>query len=336
MCIKAIVFDFYGTLIERQQKHFIKLISHNHLQRLKTETRPLSLAALLLNVQQKLMTYDLIQQKIPRDILSLVAPKPYHDSSDIEQSLRESMQREADSAALFPGVNTLLAFLKQRGYRLGLVSNASSYHKAPFYRLGLDRFIDAAVFSCDVGSIKPQTDIYLAACRQLQTAPENVLFVGDSYKSDVLAPRSLGMQAIHVAHFKKTPQNIEHISELGLILFSKSIKHLKHSINDMPEIKQHEISLQQFTLLDARNPHGDLIYHCEGAQSGAAQEFYLRRSAQLQRSEEKKRATAFHDVTEKHQGFPLVLTLGEETFTLSLHNPLAGQSAWKKAPQIAV
>ena len=323
MRIKAILFDLYGTLIERRKKHFIKLISHNHLQRLKTEQRPLSLAALLLNVQQKLMTCDLNSHKIPHDILSLVAPKPYHDSLDIERSLRESMQQEADSTELLPGVNTLLSFLKRRGYRLGLVSNVSSYHKAPFYRFGLDRLIDAAVFSCDVGSIKPQKDIYLKTCRQLEVTPEEVLFVGDSYKSDVLAPRSLGMQAIHVAHFKKTPHNIEQISELGLVLLGNEIEHLKHCINDLPALSNRHISLQHFRLLDVQNSRGDLIYHCTGTQFGTVQDFYLRRSALLPGGPEKRSNTS--PEIEHRQEFPLTLRTTAESFILSLNNPLARQ-----------
>ena len=332
MRIKAILFDFYGTLIERQKKQFIKLISHNHLQRLKTEERPLSLAALLLDVQQKLMTCDLTTRHIPREVLSLVAPKPYHDTSDLERSLRESMQREADSTRLFPGVKAILVFLKRRGYRLGLVSNVSSYHKAPFYRFGLDRLLDAAVFSCDVGAIKPQAEIYHAACRQLEVAPEEVLFVGDSYKSDVLAPHSLGMQAIHIAHFKKTPQNIEHISELGLILFNKNIDHLKHCINEMSALSERRISLQHFSLLDAHDSRGDLIYQCTGTQSGAAQKFYLRRSVLASKATE--RLPSAKREAERQQTFPLTLRFASESCVLSLNNPLAryGNSLERKEP----
>jgi HAD superfamily hydrolase (TIGR01549 family) len=332
MRIKAILFDFYGTLIERRKKQFITLISHNHLQRLKTEERPLSLAALLLDVQQQLMTCDLTTRKIPRAILSLVAPRPYHDSLDSEHSLRGAMQQEADSTRLFPGVEAVLSFLKCRGYRLGLVSNVSSYHKAPFYRFGLDPLFDATVFSCDVGSIKPQAEIYRAACRRLEVEPEDVLFVGDSYKSDVLAPRSLGMQAIHVAHFKKTPHNIEHIAELGLILLNGNIAHLKHCINKLPELSRRDISLQRFTLLDAQPPRGDLIYHCEGTHSGAAQEFYLRRSALIS-NRPNIRAGAKHG-GERQQTFPLVLRIASEPFVLSLNNPLArhGKVVRKKEP----
>ena len=323
MAIKAILFDFYGTLIERQKKQFIKLISHNHLQRLKTEERPLSLAALLLDVQQKLMTCDLTTHSIPHEILSLVSPEPYHDSVDIERRLRNAMRQEADSTRLFPGVKNLLAFFKRQGYHLGVVSNVSSYHKAPFYRFGLDKLIDVAVFSCDIGSIKPQEDIYLSACRQLGVLPEDVLFVGDSYKSDVLAPRSLGMQALHIAHFKKTPHNVEHISELGLILFNGGVTHLKHHINNMPELSKRRIFLQYFTLSDIQNPCDDLIYHCTGTQAGKKQKFYLQRSALTPATSEQLAGSG--TPKSDQQEFPLALRIASEVFTLNSSNPQEDQ-----------
>lgn len=109
-----------------------------------------------------------------------------------------AVERELASARLLEGVLPLLHFLKQRGVKLGLVSNASSAHKGPVARLGLDALFDAAVYSCDVGRTKPDPEVYRELCRRLGVAPEAVVMVGDSLANDVVAPAALGMRAVRV------------------------------------------------------------------------------------------------------------------------------------------
>ncbi len=102
------------------------------------------------------------------------------------------------SARLLDGVLALLQFLKRRGFKLGLVSNVSSAHKAPVARFGLDALFDAMLFSCDEGRRKPDPEIYRELCRRLEVEPGRVLMVGDSLANDVLAPAAVGMRSARV------------------------------------------------------------------------------------------------------------------------------------------
>lgn len=112
--------------------------------------------------------------------------------------LRAVLDAELASAEVFPGVLSLLAFLKRRGYRLGLLSNASSVYKEPWQRLGLAPLFDAASFSCDAGACKPEPRLYLELCRALGVEPAGALMAGDSLANDVRAPRALGLRAVGV------------------------------------------------------------------------------------------------------------------------------------------
>lgn len=109
-----------------------------------------------------------------------------------------AVDQELSSARPLDGVVSVLQFLKRRGFKLGLVSNASSAHKAPVARFGLDALFDAVLFSCDEGRRKPDPELYRELCRRLGVEPGRVLMVGDSLANDVLAPAAIGMRSLRV------------------------------------------------------------------------------------------------------------------------------------------
>lgn len=108
------------------------------------------------------------------------------------------LDEELASVAPYEGVFSLLAFLRRRGYALGLLSNLSSVHKEPLGRLAMEPMFDAVGFSCDAGMGKPDPRFYLDLAARLGVSPEETLVVGDSLLNDVTAPRALGMRAIRV------------------------------------------------------------------------------------------------------------------------------------------
>lgn len=98
-----------------------------------------------------------------------------------------------------PGGRELLQALRERGLGTGLCSNAifpGDLMRRQLAVNGLDRLLDATVFSTDVGRRKPAPEIYLAALRALGTRPQTTLFVGDNVAWDYEAPTRLGMQAV--------------------------------------------------------------------------------------------------------------------------------------------
>jgi putative hydrolase of the HAD superfamily len=106
----------------------------------------------------------------------------------------------------FPGAKETLCTLRDRGYRLGLVSNVMfppTYCWQELARMGFLEYFQIAVFSSGVGFRKPSPHIYNAA---LQAAfpggpPADlgrVLFVGDSPTFDVVAPARMGMKTAMV------------------------------------------------------------------------------------------------------------------------------------------
>jgi len=72
----------------------------------------------------------------------------------------------------------LAALIKEKGYKVGLLSNAEIAAMEFFYEQGYPMF-DAAVFSCAVGTRKPEPRIYEIALERLGVGPHEAVFIDD-------------------------------------------------------------------------------------------------------------------------------------------------------------
>jgi putative hydrolase of the HAD superfamily len=94
----------------------------------------------------------------------------------------------------YPGVPELLRNLRQL-FRVACLSNSNAVHWQWFGSLG-DHF-DVALSSHLLGEIKPDALCFERALQECRATPESVAFFDDSLEN-VLAARSLGLQAFHV------------------------------------------------------------------------------------------------------------------------------------------
>ena len=106
-----------------------------------------------------------------------------------------SRWRRAVSDALVPADHVgVVARLRDRGVRVGLVSNGgSATQRAKLRRLGLA--FDAVVISGEVGLRKPDPRIFRLALRRLGATPGGAVMVGDDARLDLAPARELGLAA---------------------------------------------------------------------------------------------------------------------------------------------
>jgi putative hydrolase of the HAD superfamily len=117
---------------------------------------------------------------------------------------------EAEHAAWAPArqlaatTHALLEALRDRGLKLGLVSNAIDppdlLHR-DLEQLGVAERLDVAVFSSEVGRRKPDPSIFEAALTRLGVAPERALMVGDSVANDIAGAQALGLATCQALWF---------------------------------------------------------------------------------------------------------------------------------------
>lgn len=107
--------------------------------------------------------------------------------------------RDAELAYLKPDLDVLptLIALKEKGYRIGIVSNGRSVRQwEKMIRLDLHKIPDVVVISEDVGFEKPDARIFQVALNRLKLKPEQAAYVGDTIATDVLGANAAGLFSI--------------------------------------------------------------------------------------------------------------------------------------------
>lgn len=100
----------------------------------------------------------------------------------------------AEVLELAPGALQLVAALRARGCKLGIVSNGfAATHHEKVDRLGLRPYIDALFLADEMGMVKPDPEIFRYACRTLGSEPIRTAMVGDRYDRDVIGAAEAGL-----------------------------------------------------------------------------------------------------------------------------------------------
>lgn len=98
-----------------------------------------------------------------------------------------------------PDAVEVLGALRDRGLRVGVISDCSAELPRYFPGLEIAPLVDAAVFSFVTGHRKPEAENYLSCCAALGVQPGECLYVGDGGSNELVGARSLGMRAVHLA-----------------------------------------------------------------------------------------------------------------------------------------
>lgn len=179
--VRALVFDVFGTIaqIEDNRATYTKLIR-------LARKGPLPHAV----DSKELMTSDAGLRAITA-LMNLTVSE-----SDLVK-LDADLQAELKSISLFADATPTLLELKRRGFKLGICSNSAQPFAAPIEEL-LPVRLDGIAWSFRVGAVKPDAAIYRYICDELDCFPEEILMVGDTFKTDVLGPRFFGMESIQL------------------------------------------------------------------------------------------------------------------------------------------
>ncbi len=86
--------------------------------------------------------------------------------------------------------------LHERGHRMILLSNADAMEKRGWHESPFAPLFSKALFSCDIGHIKPEPGAYQAALEACGADAADVVFVGDGGGSELQGARACGLTTV--------------------------------------------------------------------------------------------------------------------------------------------
>lgn len=111
-------------------------------------------------------------------------------------------QLEPDGTHLKEGAIELLDLLKSKNLKLGIITNASHNEdriRKILSRVGIEKYFETVVVSSEVGIRKPDPMIFQIALKNLDLAPEQAIYIGDSFEYDAQGASNAGMQYVLVS-----------------------------------------------------------------------------------------------------------------------------------------
>jgi HAD superfamily hydrolase (TIGR01509 family) len=112
-----------------------------------------------------------------------------------------------------PPVLTMLDALRDRGLRLGVVSNCFAEDVSAWPTSSLASRFDCTVFSFEVGLAKPDPEIYAEAVRRLGVNAGDTWFIGDGAQEELSGAEQVGLRALRALWFlKRWPHFVEQTS----------------------------------------------------------------------------------------------------------------------------
>lgn len=212
-----LIFDLYGTLVdihteeddtvwEKTAIFFGFYGAHYTGPGLKTAFR----TAMSRREAQAGQSYEMFPD-IPFEqvMAELFRDKDIHENADALGIQAAQLFRisSIEYVRLYPHVLDALAMLRQKGYRLWLLSNAQRIFTAYELRhLGLGEQLDGIYISSDYRCRKPDIRFYQALLEEQGLNPETCLMIGNDRETDIAGAINAGLDTLYM-HTELTPRD---------------------------------------------------------------------------------------------------------------------------------
>jgi putative hydrolase of the HAD superfamily len=135
-------------------------------------------------------------------------------------------------AQVFPDSRATLQLLRERGYRLGLLSNtwwAAEWHNADLAAHGLGEWLHEIVYTSDLPHSKPHPSVFKDLAARLEVEPAACVMIGDRLVDDISGALGAGLRAVWKRNDRPWPRPaaefqptavVDHLAELPALLQS--------------------------------------------------------------------------------------------------------------------
>jgi HAD superfamily hydrolase (TIGR01509 family) len=188
--VRACLIDVYDTIVQSQ-----------FVPRMESVIEPLGIA-----LDDWLAEWDTLREDRDRGRVTVAASYARtlaaFDIEPAEALVAELSRRDAEFSRsyirLCDDTVPFLGWLRSRGVLTALVSNCADTTRPLLEHLGILPLVDAAVLSCEVGSVKPYPEIYVTALEELGVAAVDALFIDDQ-PTYCVGAEAIGVRPIQIA-----------------------------------------------------------------------------------------------------------------------------------------
>jgi putative hydrolase of the HAD superfamily len=194
MKYKAVIFDLYGTLIGNTSDY------SNWLQEMASiiSAPESDFASLWHATFQKRMTgeFNKFQDCIDHVCRQLTLPVT-KEQIERAANFRFDLTRQQVLNPQ-PHAIEIVSQLKANGYKIALLSNCSKETTIVWDETLFAGIFDVTVFSCSVGLMKPDPQIYRLAVEKLLVKTNECLYIADGMDGELKAAATMGMTPVRI------------------------------------------------------------------------------------------------------------------------------------------
>lgn len=208
--IKALIFDLDNTLIDRQRA-FKEMLFVKFKELSKDET-------LVNQMVEDVLIWDnngVVERKVS---LGNWADK-YGYSQELALKIGDDWSKTSGSIAyLYPDVRDTLTKLKEK-YIIAILSNGNkSSQRRKMETIDIYDLLDYSLISGECEFKKPQKEIFDLVLKNLKIDASEAIYIGDTYKIDILGSRNAGIKPIYIDRKNEIHDDVYTIHEISDLL----------------------------------------------------------------------------------------------------------------------
>lgn len=191
MKIKAVGFDIDGTLYPNSSMYLLSLIAFlmhpllfYHFGKIRKKIRTFTFIDDFRRVQADLMSASL---GVENDVAAEM----------IEHNIYGRMETVFKRIKPFSDVRPVILSLKRAGLKCAAMSDLPVGRKLEY--LGVSDLMDFAFSTEETGYLKPHILPFKRLVREFKVLPQEILYVGNNYRYDIIGAKKLGLQTAHLS-----------------------------------------------------------------------------------------------------------------------------------------
>ncbi len=182
--IRNIVFDMGQVILKFDPKHFMDREKINDM-----EDRKLILNELFFSVEWAQMDSGILTEQTAEPLILERFPERLKDN------VRNLLYNWIYPREMIPGMEDIVKDLKEAGYSIYLLSNASKAQHQYWPLVPVSKYFDGKLISCDVKVVKPCHKIYDLFTEKFDLKPDECIFIDDA-TANVAAAIACGWKGI--------------------------------------------------------------------------------------------------------------------------------------------